>query len=189
MPEDIRIEQLHEQLIEVGVDKPGLGEQLLRSGLVVRLGGGREVRIDEDALAVAVAAARMDRQSFEPQEDLDLVLGDLDAHLLVPMDVRRAVIVALDVHVTVRVQGGVLPVRALEVPDGKRLEGDFFDCLKALAPRDSEASVATRVDALHALPERLVDLGERGEARTSVAEARIAHQDFHFPSTMALSLG
>jgi hypothetical protein len=32
------------------------------------------VRIDLDAPAIAMAASRMDRQAFEPQEDLDLIL-------------------------------------------------------------------------------------------------------------------
>ena len=69
------------------------------------------MRIDLDAPAVAMAAARMDRQALEPQEDLDLVLGDLDAQLLVPVDVRGAVIVALDVDVAVGVQ-----LRAPSIP-------------------------------------------------------------------------
>src|SRR5207248_8437339 len=86
------------------MDEPRLGEQFLRGRLVVRLGGRREVRIDEDALAVAMAAARMDREAFEAEEELDLVLGDLDAQLLVPVDVRGAVVVALDAHVAVRVR-------------------------------------------------------------------------------------
>jgi hypothetical protein len=37
------------------------------------------VGVDLDAPAVAVAAARMDGNAFEPQEDLDLILSDLDA--------------------------------------------------------------------------------------------------------------
>jgi hypothetical protein len=35
------------------------------------------VRIDEDALTIAVTAARIDRQVLEVEEDLDL--GDFDA--------------------------------------------------------------------------------------------------------------
>ena len=58
----------------------------------------------------------MDRQALEVQEDLDLVLGDLDAQLLVPMDVRGAVIVAFDVHVAVGMQRGVLPLPARPHP-------------------------------------------------------------------------
>src|SRR2546430_11150170 len=79
-------------------------------------------RIDEDALAVAMAAARMDREAFEAEEELDLVLGDLDAQLLVPVDVRGAVVVALDAHVAVRVQFGFLPVPAVHIPGRYRLE-------------------------------------------------------------------
>ena len=60
--------------------------------------------IDEDALAVTMAAARMDREAFEAEEELDLVLGDLDAQLLVPVDVRGAVVVALDGDIAVGVQ-------------------------------------------------------------------------------------
>src|SRR5579864_8425289 len=100
-----------------------------------------------------MAAARMHRQPFELQEDLDMVLGDLDAQFLVPMDVRRAVIISLDVHVTVRMQSGVLPVRILQVPDGQWLEGGFLDRLEALPAGYAEASVTTHVDALYAVSE------------------------------------
>ena len=65
--------------------------------------------------AIAVAAARMDREAFESQEDLELVLGDLDAQRLVPVDVWGAVIVALDHHVAVRMQFGILPFRAVHL--------------------------------------------------------------------------
>src|SRR6185437_7488863 len=108
-----------------------------------------------------------------------MALGSLDAQLLVAVDVRGTVIVALDVHVTVRVQGGVLPVRVLQVPDWQRLECAFLDRLEALAARDTEASVAPRVDAFDAFSQGLLDVGERGEARTAIAEAHIAHQDLH----------
>src|SRR6185437_9455449 len=104
------------------MNEPGLGEQLLWRSFVVRLGGGREVRVNEDPLAIAMATARVDRQALEVQEDLYVALGNLDAQLLVAVDVRSTVIVALDVHVTVRVQGGVFPVRVLQVPDRQRLE-------------------------------------------------------------------
>jgi hypothetical protein len=50
------------------MDEAGLWEKLLRRSLVIRLGVGREVRIDEDPLAIAVTAARMDRQALEVQE-------------------------------------------------------------------------------------------------------------------------
>ena len=175
---DIRIEQLHEQLIQFGVDEARLREQLLRCRLVVRLGGRREVRIDLDAPAVAMAAARMDRQALEPQEDLDLVLGDLDAQLLVPVDVRGAVIVALDVDVAVGVQLGVLPFPAVHAPDRQRLECGFLQRLEALAARDAEARVASIIDALDTLAERPVDLAQGSEALAPVAEAHVAHQDF-----------
>ena len=76
---DIGIEQLHEQLIEIGMDEAGLRQELLGCGLVVGLGGRWEVRIDPDALAVAGAAAAVDGQPFESEEDLHLVLAQLDA--------------------------------------------------------------------------------------------------------------
>ncbi|MBK7250680.1 MAG: hypothetical protein IPI06_07360 [Gammaproteobacteria bacterium] len=68
------------------------------------------MRVDLDPPAIAMAAARMDRQAFEPQEDLDLVPGELDPQLLVPVDVRGAVVVALDIDVAVSVQLGLLPL-------------------------------------------------------------------------------
>src|SRR4051794_995835 len=67
--------------IELRMDKSGLVEQLLRRSFVIGLRCRREVRIDEDASAVSVAAAWVDRQALEVQEDLHLVLGDLDAQL------------------------------------------------------------------------------------------------------------
>src|SRR3569833_66657 len=121
----------------------------------------------------------MDRQALKAQEDLDLVLGDLDAQLLVSVDMRGAVIVALDVYITVRMQGGVLPVRALKVPDRQRFESGFLERFEAFAARDAEAGVATCINTLDTRAEGLVDLGEGSEARMSIAEARIAHQDFH----------
>src|SRR4051794_747682 len=102
----------------------------------------------------------MDRQSLEVQKDLDLVLGKFDAERLVTMDVRGTVVISLDVHVTVRMQSGVLPVRVFQVPNGQRLEGGFLDRLEAFTAGDAEASVTTRVDPFHAHPERLVDLSQ-----------------------------
>jgi hypothetical protein len=56
---DLGVEQIHDQAMQLRVDEARLGEQLLRSGLVIRLGGWREVRIDLDPPTVAVTAARM----------------------------------------------------------------------------------------------------------------------------------
>ena len=55
----------------------------------------------------------MDREALERQEDLNLVLGELDAQALVAMDMRRAVIHRFDVHVAVGVQRGLFPVLPL----------------------------------------------------------------------------
>ena len=49
--------------------------------------------------------------------------------------------------------------------------------------------MATRIDTLHSLTEGLVELGEGREARTSMAEARIAHQDYHPPLDDRFVLG
>ena len=116
------------------------------------------MRIDLDALAIAMAAARMDRQTLEPQEDLDLILGDLDTQLLVPMDVRGAVVVALDIDVAVGVQLGVFPFREVYVPDRQRFERALLHGLEALAARDAKARVTAIVNALDALSQSLVDL-------------------------------
>jgi hypothetical protein len=179
MAEDVRIEQFHEQLIEIRMDEPGLGEQLLRGGLVVRLGGRREVSIDEHALAIAVATAWMDRQALEVQENLDLVLGDFDAQFFVAVDVWGAVIVTLDGHITVRMQRGVFPISELDVPVRQRLQSGFLDCLKTLPSRDAEAGVAAVVDTLDALAERLI-YGRQGDKTCMpIAETHVAHQYFH----------
>ena len=147
------------------------------------------MRVDLDAPAIAMTASGMDRQALELQEDLDLVLGDLDAQLLVPMDVRGAVIVALDVHVAVGMQLGVFPLPAVHIPDRQRLERGFLHRLEALAARDAEARVATIIDALDTLGQRAVDLGEGGEAAAPVAEAHVAHQDFDQPFDDGFVLG
>jgi hypothetical protein len=166
-----------EQPMQFGVDEARLRQQPLRRGFVVRLRGRREVRIDLDAPAIAVAAARMDRQAFEVQEDLDVVLGELDAQLLVPMDVRSAVEHGLHEHIAVGMERCGEPLAAVDVVDGQRLECRAFQRFEALAARDAEARVASCADALDALAECLVDLMERGELRATIAEAHIAHQD------------
>ena len=76
------------------------------------------------------------------QEDLDLVFGDLDAQLLVSVDMRRAVVIALDVHISVRMQRGIFPVAIFEISDGQWLQGRFLDRLEALASRHTEAACA-----------------------------------------------
>src|SRR5436305_1164893 len=88
----------------------------------------------------------MDRQALEVQEDLDLVLGDFDAQFLVPVDVWRAVVVPLDVHITVWMQRGVFPISEIDVPVRQRLQSGFLDRLKSLPSRDPEAGVAAVVD-------------------------------------------
>src|ERR1022692_2771348 len=105
-----------------------------------------------------MAASRMDCQAFEPQEDLHLGLRDLDAQLLVPVDVWRAVIVALEVDVAVGMELCVLPLPTLHVPDRQGLEGGFLQRLEALAARDAKARMATIVNALDAFGQRPVDL-------------------------------
>src|ERR1700730_17115731 len=75
---DIGIEQLHEQLMEIGVDEACLRQELLRRCLVVGLRSRWEVRLILNASAIAMAAAGMDRPPLKLQEDLDLVLGELD---------------------------------------------------------------------------------------------------------------
>jgi hypothetical protein len=97
------------------VDEPRLREQLLRRRFVVGDRVRREVLVDLDPPAFFVPTARMDREAFEVQEDLDLVLGDLDPQLLVAMDMWGAVVVTLDADITVGVQRRVLPFAAVEL--------------------------------------------------------------------------
>jgi hypothetical protein len=72
--------------------------------------------------AFFVPTVRMDRETFEGQEDLDRVLGDLDPQLLMTMDMRGAVIVALDADMTVGVQRRVLPFAAVELALRQRFQ-------------------------------------------------------------------
>jgi len=60
-------------------------------------------------------AAWMDGQALEVEEDLNMVLGDFDPKLLVPVDMRGAVIVALDADVAIGVQLRFLPLPAVEL--------------------------------------------------------------------------
>jgi hypothetical protein len=98
-----------------------------------------------------------------------------------PMDMRSAVIVALDIHVAVSVQRRLLPVRDIDVVSGQGLERGFLEGFEALTPGDAKARVAPFVDPLDALGELSVHFGKRGEAPTPVAEAYVAHQDFNEP--------
>jgi hypothetical protein len=75
----------------------------------------REVLVDLDAPTFFVPTARVDGKALEVQEDLHLVLGDLDPQLLVPVDMRGAVVVALDADITVGVQLCLLPLPAVEL--------------------------------------------------------------------------
>jgi hypothetical protein len=77
--EQIGVEQLYEQAVQFRVDEARLREQLLRRRLVVRLRCRREVGVDLDAPAIAIAAAGMNGEALEFEEDLDLVLRQFDA--------------------------------------------------------------------------------------------------------------
>ena len=110
------------------------------------------MRIDLDAPTFAVPAARMDRQALEVQEDLDLVLGDLDPQLLVAVDVRGAVVVALDADSSSR-RAAWRPStpRRRHSACGSGFERRSLQRLEALAARDAKAGVAALIDALDAL--------------------------------------
>ena len=161
------------------MDEARLGQQLLRCRLVIGHGVRREVLIEPDAPAFFVPTARMDGQALKIEEDLDLVLSDLDPQLLVPVDVRCAVIVAIDADVAVSMQLRFFPLAAVELDLRKRLQRRSFQRFEAIAPRDAEAGVAPIIDPLDALIERLVNLRQRGQPRSSIAEALVAHQQFH----------
>ena len=97
---------------------------------------------------------------------------------LCAVDMRGAVVVALDGDVAVGVQLRRLPFPAVDFHAGQRLERGFLDRLEALAARDAKAAVASIVDALDAHHQRPIDLGDRGKAGATVAEAQVAHEDF-----------
>ena len=100
----------------------------------------------------------MDRHALQIQEDLNMILGNLYFKFLVTVDMRGAVVVALDADVTVGVQFCVLPLPAVEVALRQRFQRDSLQRLEALAARDAKARVTPIIDALGAFLERLVDL-------------------------------
>jgi len=76
------------------------------------------------------------------------------------VDMRGAVIVALDADVTVGVQLRFLPLPTVELGLRQRLQRGSLQRLEAIVALDAEASVAPIIDALDALLECLVDLRE-----------------------------
>ena len=122
VPVNINVEHVDQQAVEFGMDEARLREQLLWCCLAIGLAGRWEVRVVEDASAITVATAGMDRQALEIQEDLDMAFGELDTQLLVPMDMRCAVEHGLDQHVAVGVQRCSFPFTSIELVCGQRLE-------------------------------------------------------------------
>src|SRR5450631_1228507 len=96
-----------------------------------------------------------------------------------PMDVRGAVIIALDAEITIGMQRRLFPFATVELGLRQRFEGDFLQCLEALTARDTKAGMAPIIDPLHALSERLIDLRKRRKGRAPIPEALIAHEYFH----------
>jgi len=83
------------------------------------------MRVDADTSTVFMARAGVHGEPIELQEDLDLVLGELHAQRLVPVDVRRAVIIPLDVEITIRVQLCIPPLTRI-THERQRLERGAF---------------------------------------------------------------
>jgi hypothetical protein len=61
------------------------------------------VLVDLDAAAFFVPAAWVDGQAPKIEEDLNMVLGDFDPQLLVPMDMRGSLIITLDADIAIGV--------------------------------------------------------------------------------------
>ena len=94
------------------------------------------------------------------------------------MDMRGAVIIAIDGDVTVGVQLRRLPLAAVVLHAGQGLERGFLDLLEPLAARDAKAAVSLVVDALDAHHQRAIDLGDRGKSGATEAEPKVAAEDF-----------
>src|ERR1700691_741275 len=92
---------------------------------------------------------------------------------------RGAVVIAIDGDIAVRMQLGVLPLTAVVLHTGQRLERGPLDLLEPFAARDAKAAVSLVVDALDAHHQSAVDLGDRGKSRAAEAEPEVAHQDFY----------
>jgi hypothetical protein len=132
----------------------------------------------------------VDRQALEVQEDLHMVLGELDSQLFVSMDMRSAVVIAIDGEVTVGVQLRRFPLAAVVFHTGQGLESGFLDLLEPFAPRDAKAAVGLVVDALDADHERAIDLLDRGKSGATKAEAKVAAKDLDESfAAFALSFG
>src|SRR5512146_1408233 len=100
--------------MQFGMDEARLRQQSLGCGLVVRLGRWREVRVDLDSPTIAMATARMDRETLEVEEDLDVILSELDPQLLVTMDVGCAVEHRLHHHIAIGVQRRCEPLTEVD---------------------------------------------------------------------------
>src|SRR6185312_14130381 len=142
------------------MDEARLRQELLRGRFIVGHAVRREVIVDLDAPTFLVPTARVDGQALEIEEDLHLVLGDFDPQLFVTVDMRGAVVVALDADVTVGVQLRFLPFPAVELALRQRFQRGPLERLEAIAARYAKARMAALIDALDTLIERLVDLRE-----------------------------
>jgi len=72
------------------------------------------------------------------------------------VDVRGAVVIAIDGDVTVGVQLRCLPLAAVVFHAGQGLERGFLDLLEPLAAGDTKAAVGLIVDALDADVKRAI---------------------------------
>jgi len=99
-----------------------------------------------------------------------MVLGNFYLKLLVPVDMRGTVVIALDADIAVGVQLCFLPFPTVEVRLGQRFERAPLERLEAIAARDTKTRMTPIIDALDSLLERLIDLRERGESRAPIAE-------------------
>jgi hypothetical protein len=88
------------------------------------------VREDLDPHSHFLAATRMDRQVLEIQKEFDMVLRELDSWRFVSVDMRSAVIIAVDGDVTIGVQRRRLPLTAIILNRRQGLECGFLDLLE-----------------------------------------------------------
>src|SRR5208283_5396492 len=170
--------EFEEQSVQIRMDEARLRQQFLRRPLVEGHRVRREVREDLDPHTHFLATSRMDRQAFEIEEDLDMVLRELDSQLFAAVDMRGAVIIAIDGDITVRMQLRRFPLAAVVLDARQGFESGSLDLLEPFAARDTKAAVGLLVDAFDADHERAIDLGDRSKSGVAEAEAKISAKDF-----------
>jgi len=89
--QSVFFKKLVDKLVQVGVDKAGLGEHHLWGPLAVGLGVRRKMFIENDSRPLAASVARVHRQPFKTEINLDVIGRQLHSDVLSPVPVRDGV--------------------------------------------------------------------------------------------------